>query len=463
MISFITRLKNRFKYSDFYRVFNFKDALSTGRSILLVYTMLISIVNVFITGVFYTGFLAVNGIDIVRVGIIAFIPYIAWGFSLLSPMVLGKFNRRRYLLLFNHIFYYVCIVLATTIMPMFVSDSGQKTIWFGIFLFAGNLVNALLGSGATAWHMRFLPLGDERNIYFSYSNLISVIISTATAIFSALFADSLTGSPQQGQIITILRLIAFVLAILSGFLLYLVPKEFDYRKTSQNLSLKEIITIPFRSKKFMLTAVILMVWNAISNLNASTWPYYVLNTVGLGYTYMYIGSVVCALCSIFLLPMWRRAINRYSWFTMLLFTVFIAGFTELPIGFATSRTKWVYVVVSIIQGFNSVGLNLVFANLFYVNLPKKDTDVFTTLWNLAANLSVLVGSVLGTWFISLTEPHGPWILFDLPFYGSQFLVWIKFVLLMALSLYIKLITPSIQPDEDDEDTEESIEESTVEI
>jgi MFS family permease len=418
---------------------------------LLINTFLISIVNVFITGVFYTGFLSVNGIDIVRVGIITFIPFIAWGFSLFSPMILSKFKKRRALMLFNHIFYYICIVLATTIIPIFVTDNGLKTLWFAVFIFAGNILNALVGSGLTAWHMRFLPEGNDRNIYFSYTFLISTVIGTVTAILSSLFADSLAGSPQQGQIITMLRFVAFGLAILSGLLLFLVPKEFDYPKTFDRITPRDIIVIPFKARKFMLTALIVMLWNAFVNMNGSTWSYYVLNTMKAGYTYMYIGSIVCSICSIFLLPMWRRAIIRYSWFNMLFFTVLVAGLMEFFIGFSTTSTMWVFILVGIIQGFNAVGLNLVFANMFYINLKKKNIDIFTVFWNFAANISVLVGSMFGTWFLSLTEPHGPWTLFGLPFYGSQFLVWIKFVLITGLSIYIKLITPHIQPDEEEEE------------
>ena len=441
-------LRERIKYSDFFRVFNFRDELSAGRSYLLLHTFISSIANVFITGVFYTGFLTVNGIDIVRVGIIAFIPYIAWGFSLLSPLILSKFKRRKAILIANVVFYYATVVIGTTIMPMFVADSTQRTIWFGIFLFLGNSSNALFGSGAAAWHMHFLPDGDDRNVFFSYSNLIAAIISTIVAIASSLVADSLAGSPRQAEIITTMRFVAAGMLVLSAAMLFLIPKEFTYADYGSKVSILDIIRVPIRSRKFLLTALIVMFWSCFANLNGSTWIYYVLNTVKVSYTYIYIGSVVNAVCSAFLLRYWRKAISYYSWSKMLLVVVFVTALMEFPIGFATSQTQWVYVVVSIIQGFNSVGTSLVFANLFYVNLPKGKTDVYITFWNFTANISVLIGSIFGTWFLAITEPFGPWQLFGLPFYGSQFLVWIKFALLMVLCVYIRWVTPHIQSDSD---------------
>lgn len=331
-------------------------------------------------------------------------------------------------------------------MPFFVTDFAQRTFWFAFFLFLGNASNALIGSGVTAWHMNFLPEGYDRNVYFSYQNLISSVVGTFVAIISSVVIDSLKGSLLQGCVITILRLIAVVFFIIDGFLLYLIPREFPYIKPKDKIKVSNILIIPLRAKKFILTAIIMISWNFISNVNSNTWNYYVLNTVGVGYTYMFVGSIVNAIGGIFLLRYWRKAIIRYSSFNIIFITIFITGLLEVFIAFATNQTKWVYVVVSVLQGLNSIGINLVFANLFYMNLPNENTDIFTTFWNFTANISILAGSVLGTLFISITEKHGNWILFGLPFYGSQFLVWIKFILFMVVCIYLKSIRKHIIPD-----------------
>lgn len=417
---------------------------------LLLNTFFSCIANIFITGTFYTGFLTENGIDIVRVGIITFIPYFAWVFSLISPKILRHFKKRRGLLLFNHIFFYVCIVLATTIMPMFVKDPGARTVWFGIFLFIGHTSNALVGSGATAWHMKFLPHGKDRNVYFSITNLVSNFMGTAAAIGASILTDSLAGSPNQGKVIIILRLVSFGLFIISGVMLFLVPKEYPYELSQQRYKLRDVFVTPIQSHKFILTALIAIIWNFVGNFNASTWSYYILNTVGIKYSLTYLCSIACAIGSIFMLGWWRSLVSRYSWFKVLLLTVFVTALLEIPISFTTQHTIWIFILVSILQGINLVGAQLVFANMFYINLPKADTDVFITFWNFAINIFVLFGSMFGTWFLSLLEKNGgTWKLFGLPFYGSQFLVWIKAICYLALCVYIWKVTPHIQPDEPD--------------
>lgn len=49
---------------------------------------------------------------------------------------------------------------------------------------------------------------------------------------------------------------------------------------------------------------------------------------------------------------------------------------ETTYNFTTSTTLWWYVLVSVYCGLVCTGLNLTYANLFYVNLPKGDRDVY---------------------------------------------------------------------------------------
>ncbi|MBQ8610565.1 MAG: hypothetical protein IJ412_02530 [Oscillospiraceae bacterium] len=439
----------RFSDTDFGRLYNFKEEHCTGRALLLLNTFFCGIGNVFITGTFYTAFLTENGIDIVKVGIITFIPYFCWVFGLFAPKILSRFKKRRALILFNHIFYYVCVVLGTTVMPIFVKDPDARTVWFAVFLVLGNLCNALIGSGASAWHIHFLPEGKDRNFHFAISNLVANLIGTATAIGASFAADALAGSPRQGVIITTLRFVSFGLFILSGLLLYLIPKEYPYEKAAQ-VKLQDVFVIPIRDKKFILTLIITIVWNFVCNLNANTWTYYILNTVGMNYLMTYVGSIVIAIGGIFLMNSWRSAISQHSWFKVIAFNVFIAAINELLMGFVTENTLYIFIIGSVISGLNMIGAQITFSNVFYINLPRDKTyfDVYITFNNFAANIAVFLGSMFGTWALSMLETAdgSARILFGLPFYGSQFLVWIKCVLFLLLALYIKLVTPKIQPD-----------------
>ena len=420
---------------------------------LLTNTLIYAFANIFVSGTFYTGFLTQNGIDIVNVGIIAFIPYIAWIFSLFSPVLLRRFKKRRGVLLFNHIFYYGCIVLATTVMPLFVRDPGRRTVWFGVLLLLGNLSNALVGGGSTAWHMHFIPEDDnERNAYFSLDNLVSNVMSTAAIIIASVLADALAGSPHQQTVLVVLRYISFVLFMVEGYFIIMVPKEYPY-KLSEKVRLADVFVKPVKCRKFLLTALIAVIWNGVGNVNASTWNYYILNTVGIRYILTYTCSFATMICSLLMLNWWRGLIRRIGWFKVLVLTVFVTGILEFCIGFTTPKTIWLYVLVTIAQGVNMVGAQLVFANMFYLNLPDTDTDHFTTFWNLIVNVSILLGQMGGTAFLALIERKGTVPVFGMQMYGSQLLVWIKCIGYLCLCVYIVKVTPHIRPDARPKSTE----------
>jgi len=446
----IWKLK-RFNLWDlsFFRLFNFKDAYTTGRTLLMSWGAVASIANVFVTGTFQTAFLAENGIDIVRVGVITFIPYFAWVLSIFAPKILQRFKRRRWLLLGNHIFYYGCVVLGTTVMPFFVKDYTARTIWFGAFLLLANIPNALVGTGATAWHMQFIPQGEDRNVYYSMTSIVNNLTSVITAVAASLMAGVLAGSPNYGQILTVLRLVSFVIFIVGGSVLFLVPQEFPYAVSEQKYGLFDVLIKPFKAKKFMLTISIALLWNCICNFNAGTWTYFILNTIKMPYIMTYACSITITLSGFFLFPVWRKLVKKYSWYTMIRIVVILIGSMEFFISFTTEHTLWLFVLVSILQGLINTGVQLVFADVFYMNLPKKDTDLYSTFWNFSVNICVLIGQMVGTWILSLIEKAdgSAYMIMGLPFYGSQFLTMIKFVGLMGLAVYVWKVSPYIRPDE----------------
>jgi len=446
MIRILNRIKDRFVYSEFPKTFNMQSDESKGRTMILISNLIAGIVNIMVAGVFYTGFLAVNGIDIVRVGVIAFIPYFSMALNLLSPRFMSKFKKRRALMIFNSVFYWTCVVLATTIMPYFVKDSGERTMWFAAFLLLGSACNALISSGAAAWHINFLPKNQiQRGAYFSYLTLSATIISAITALASSLLADAIGGQGQAAFINT-MRFVAFGLMMVNTVALYCIPREYEYPAAS-NVRLRDVFTVPLRHKKFMLTMLTAILWYFIASVNSSTWPYFAMNTIGIKFLFMYTGTFVCAITGIFLLPVWRAAISKHSWQKVLLFIIFVYSILEFSISFATVHTKWVFVAVATLGGANAVGINLIFVSLFYVNLPKqKNVDLFYTLWVFVVNITVMLSTMLGAWFIMITEPHGPWTLFGLPFYGSQFLVWIKSAMFLMFCGFIVWATPRTHPD-----------------
>ena len=78
----------RLMYAEFTEIFNFRQDDAKGRSITLASVVLSALYNVFITGLFYTGFLSMYGMSITDAGIVTFIPFIGNLFSVFSSKYL---------------------------------------------------------------------------------------------------------------------------------------------------------------------------------------------------------------------------------------------------------------------------------------------------------------------------------------------------------------------------------------
>lgn len=239
-------------------------------------------------------------------------------------------------------------------------------------------------------------------------------------------------------------MVSFVLFLLGGFCVLLVPKEYPYPVSDQSYKLKDVFLRPIRDHKFFYTILLAAGWNCIGNFNANTWSYYILNTVGMKYLLTYTCAIVCTVGSLFLLGAWRRAIGRYGWLRILFINIALSALMEFTVSLTTERTVWIYIITQVIAGINLIGAQITIGAVFYMNLPKKDPDLFTTFYNFAVNFSIFLGSLFGTWLLSLLEGFCS----GLPVYGSQLLVLVKGLCFCGMCLYIWKMAPVLKPRDD---------------
>ena len=440
-------LLKQYRESDFYRVFNFRSKPATVRTLQLINTPMGNIAHALTSGALYTAFLAENGIDIVRVGIITFIPYITWLLSFFSPMILSRFRMRQRVLLFNDTVYYICVVLATTVMPKLVQDPGQKTLWFAIFLFLGNLVNALLGSGCASWLARFVPEGRDLNTYTAYTNLLMLVSVNGTGILAGVAASALEGTAYLMPLLFWLRIGAFVLFMAGSLMLYLIPRDEPLDEKEVRVSLTDIIREPIRNRPFFLTCMIAVLWSAVVNLNSGTYSFYLLETAKVPIWYQYISAVAGAIGGILLSGVFRKLTNRTSPYWVVGFFVLVFLVMEFFYVAVGPNTIPLYVVLSVLYGLVNVGFSMGYNSLFYLKLPREcNRDLYATFWNMITYVACLVGSAGGTWLLSRFESMGMVTLFGHDFYGSQVLCMVKASLMACTLIYLIRVTPMLSKD-----------------
>ncbi len=423
-----------------------------GRLISLGSALMTAFYNVFITGVFYTGFLSMYGISITGVGIVTFIPYIASCFSVFSSAILERFKKRKWIVLGSKIYFYVMYIIATTLMPQFVTDPDARLVWFVIILFLAYSVNALFNPGLTTWFYRFYPADNHRRTrYIVLNQVFSSIMSSAVLLLSSVLTDAVQGSPMQDQIILILRYLAFVL-VLVDVGMQACAKEYPYPEAPK-LRLTQIFTLPFKYRKFLLCMLLMFVWNFNSNLNNGIWNFHLLNHLGFNYTLLNSMSVAYTVILLCTQNTWKRILRRYSWIKTFGISILIFVPTEFMMFAIQPGMVWLYVLGALLQQVFSVGINFSYSNILYMNLPEENSTAHIAFNTIGCNLFAFLGMITGTWVSGLTG-DAPIMFLGVPTYAVQFTTLMRAAVMAAMGVVLILKWRSFTRDEDIAEIEE---------
>lgn len=390
-------------------LFSFRDDHGRGRCVMLASAIITGINSWLTTDIFYTSFLMIYGIDLVNLGIITFIPYIASCFGVFSPSLLERFSRRRWVLVGGKLLYYTLNILGITLVPVLVTDQGTRLVYFAVIIFLANLINALIGSGFSIWHLNFIP-DSIRADFFLKQSTISGFVGIGISLISGVVADLLSASPYANTIIILFRYVAYGLALIDVAVLSL-PKEYPYQRSHDRPRLKDIVTMPLGSKPFMMTMLVIVLHTFFNNVPASFVNYYLLNDVGMRFTYINVINLVYPFTLLLLQPIARRLINHFGWFKVLAVSMLLHAPSWIAYACVNgSNYLWLYTATRLFQHVIGVGLNTAYSNIAYVNLPPRDQTNYFSFYQLAANLTAFVAMMLGTGLVALIGDWTPVIL-----------------------------------------------------
>ena len=415
-------------------IYSPKNDDSRGRLISLGSSIMAAFYNVFITGIFYTGFLSMYGISITGVGIVTFIPYIASCFSVFSSSILERFKKRKWICLAARFYFYAMYIIATTLMPQFVTDPDARLVWFIVILFLAYSIAAVFSPGVTAWFYRFYPENTERRTrYIVYNQIFSSVVSSAVLLISSLITDSVAGSPMQNQIILTLRYFAFVLVVIDIAMLA-CAKEYPYPK-AQKVNLAQVFTLPFHYRKFLYCMILMFVWNFNCNLNNGIWSYHLLNHLGFKYTLLNAMSIAYTVILLFTQNIWKKLLYRYSWIKTFGLSVLIFIPTEFIMFIIQPGQAWLWVLASIVQNAMSVGMNFSYSNILYMNLPEENSTAHIAFNTIGCNLFAFLGMMVGT-FVSSLGGDTPRVFFGLNFWAVQYTTLMRALVMFLLGFVL---------------------------
>ncbi|MBQ3141081.1 MAG: MFS transporter, partial [Clostridia bacterium] len=318
-------------------------------------------------GVFFTGLILIllrDESQTVRdsyVGTVTGLQTACGMLQILAPIIVERMKIRKYFVMLLRIVYYFINVIGFAAVPLLPLSSRTNATIFLVLVVIMQASHSLSAPALSVWHLGSLP-DNRRTDYYSIQSLAIPVINAVLSIVCGLFIDHFKAGNAELTGILLVRGVVIALVIAETRCFWNI-KEPVYAQSPAGMSLRSILSAPFRSRGFLLLTVIAIAWNFCNSIAGQYFNVYLLEDVKMSYTYFNLASIFNIPILVLMMPVWIRIIKRIGSLPSMVITVSVFAFTQLGNVFISERTPWMYIVACLVCSFISPGNSVLFANL----------------------------------------------------------------------------------------------------
>lgn len=377
-----------------------KEEPAISQNNLILSSVTSGTVNNFIGGNFFTGVLLLLQASDGIMGFVAMTGFVGNLLQVLSPLLLERFQSRKKLLIISRMIIYFFNIVVIGLVPFLPYANGTKLMLIIGVLLLINLINAMSAPGFAVWHIKCVP-EDTRANFFTLNSIINGVVIYSLILGAGSAVDYFKSVGREMDGLLLFRGIALALCVVDIFLLFRI-KEYPNISSGGKISLANLLIRPFHEKKYLISVATVCLWSFAANMPGPYFNVYMLKDMGVSYSFLNIVNLCNIPILIFIAPLWRKRVHRMSWFGTLTFAVSLYLLYYICLAFVTKQTLYLYPIAVIYALLMAPGINLVFANMTYINLPEKDQTSYTSFYATMNNLAALLGTLAGRQFILWT-------------------------------------------------------------
>jgi MFS family permease len=362
---------------------------------------------VFTSGTFLTALAIHMGASNFQLGLFAALPTFTTVFQLAAIWLVRRFNNRRMITtIFN--FLARLPLIAIGIMPMLFTGSTTIQVLL-LLLFFQHIFGDIAGASWNAWMKDLIPqerLGGFFSRRTRMAQTLNVTLSLATAIGLDFIKQHYPA--QEITVYTTLYLAGGALGMISVYFLLQTPEPVAEPIAGNVLPLlwKSVKNVNFRK-----LLVFNSVWAFSLNLATPFFTVFMMKTLGLPVAYLIGLGILSQLSGIFSLNLWGRYSDRFSNKTVIklcapLYILCILAFAFVGLPSSKTVTLGILVLIHIITGFSTAGINLSLSNIGIKLAPKHEAIVYLSAKNMFvaffSTIAPLVGGLLADCFANNT-------------------------------------------------------------
>ncbi len=412
------------------------EASNQSRRALIIHNVTANVVSNLIGGNFFTGLLITLQAEDAFVGLMTMLTFGANLLQLFVPFVLERFDKRKPLLLALKVTAHLVNIVFIGLIPFLPSALYSKLLLLAFSVTLVNTLGAFMGPGFTIWHIAHIP----PQVRVQYFSLVTMLNGMFVALFNLMGSGVVDIFRARGQVLwglTALRILALVIAAVDVVMLLRI-RELPRVQPSRKISLKKLVTDPWKHPVYLRSVLVVLLWSLVVNLPGGFYSVYLLRELGVSYSYITLVNAMNVVVLVLLTPLWRKIFLKRNWLGPLSFAVLVLAPHYVLLAFVSPQLLWLYPLGVIWSFVCTSGINLAFASVALINLPQENQTLFVGFYSTANFLAALTAATLARAFV--TRFGGlRFTLLGVPFGEKQLLMLIVGTLMVGVGLGIRAI------------------------
>ncbi len=419
-----------------------RDGKASSRRNILAENIFFNVIAAVTGGVFLTGLILIileNESETVKnqyLGLIISLQLLANTSQIFTPFLINKMKSYRAFSAACRATYFIINVVMLGIVPLLPFSATQNATIFLVLVVIMQVAAAIPNPAMGIWHIDNIP-DSKRADWFSIQQISIPIFNTVSSVIASFVIDrfQLRGIELTGVLVIRGVLLLFVFLELRT---HFKIKEPVYANTGKAPTFSSVFVSPFKCGPFLVTVLMVVLWNVVANLPGQYFNAYVLEDLQFSYTHINLCAATNIPLMMIAMPLWNKFVHKKGWLKALGTAL---GLYLLPYLFNClmfKNTAWLYLVSVMYGNLILPGINLCFANLPYLKMPENNQTSCLAFYNASAGIASFIASYLGRSFILATE-NKVLRVFSMTIVNKQYICLISFAILLMLSAMILLV------------------------
>lgn len=332
-------------------------------------------------GAVFTGLALAFKLDEFLIGVSAAFPMIAQTFQIVSPLIMKKFPKRRFL---TNLFNLLSRLPWALLMILLLSPRRSPAAFVIVFAFS-QIFGTLAGNAWTSLVRDLIP-EQERGTFFGrrniYTSLVTLVAFYGYSILIEKFQD-----PLGYEIVIGIGMIGMLLSLWS---LKKVP-EVPLKSSSALIETKVV----FQDYNFMRLCVFYLIWNAVIAFTSPFYSYHLLKNLNVPFSYIGITTVINSLVAMAFYNIWGKLSDKYGHKTVAVLGILMACYVS-PLWILMNQFTWKYLMIVdvVMSGIAWSAINLTFLTL-PMEVAHSSSPAYFAMYATFGGIGGLIGAIVG--------------------------------------------------------------------